>query len=179
MEGVVLPLLQPVAEDPDPDVRCRAVQLLTHLVTEASSTWAAQSLAIISSVSVCVCVHVSMHVVCVCVCVCDRHTLHYIHVSQVLQKGLEVATENRSNRVRNVCLSCRSLMQLLRPLVFHCSHSTILGGPKATRLQGSCLWTHTSIQGRPPPRVQFPLPPTHAHIYRHRYIILYSVGNAP
>lgn len=68
MEGVVLPLLQPVAEDPDPDVRCRAVQLLTHLVTEASPTWAAQSLAIISSVSVCV--RVSMHVV----CVCDRHT---------------------------------------------------------------------------------------------------------
>jgi len=73
MEGVVLPLLQPVAEDPDPDVRCRAVQLLTHLVTEASPTWAAQSLAIISSVSVCVCVRVSMHVVCVCVCVRQTH----------------------------------------------------------------------------------------------------------
>lgn len=64
MEGVVLPLLQPVAEDPDPDVRCRAVQLLTHLVTEASPTWAAQSLAIISSVSVCVC---ACKHACVCV----------------------------------------------------------------------------------------------------------------
>jgi len=115
-------------------------------------------------------VRVSMHVVCVCVVCATDTTLHYIRVSQVLQKGLEVATENRSNRVRNVCLSCRSSMQLLRPHVFHCSHSTILGGPEATRLQGSCLWTHTSIQGRPPPHVQFPFPPTHAHIYIHRYI---------
>lgn len=53
MQGVVLPLLQPVAGDPDSDVRCRAVQLLTHLVSEATPSWAVHSLAIISSVSVC------------------------------------------------------------------------------------------------------------------------------
>ena len=53
MEGVVLPLLQPVAGDPDSDVRCRAVQLLTHLVSEATPSWAVHSLAIINSVSMC------------------------------------------------------------------------------------------------------------------------------
>ena len=53
MQGVVLPLLQPVAGDPDSDVCCRAVQLLTHLVSEATPSWAVHSLAIISSVSVC------------------------------------------------------------------------------------------------------------------------------
>ena len=50
LERVALPVLEPVAEDPDGDVRCRAMQLLVHLLGE-SPRWAEPLLAIISSVS--------------------------------------------------------------------------------------------------------------------------------
>lgn len=51
MERVVIPFLQSVADDPDPDIRCRAVQLLVHLISEASSNWGARLLAIVNNVS--------------------------------------------------------------------------------------------------------------------------------
>ena len=67
---------------------------------------------------VCVCVRAC---VCVCVCVTDTPTgLHYVW-SQVLQKGLEVAAESRSDRVRNACLTMM-FMELLRPCPL--THST-------------------------------------------------------
>ena len=50
MEEVLFPFLRPVAWDEDTDVRCRAVQLLVHLLSEATPTWAEPLLGVIGSV---------------------------------------------------------------------------------------------------------------------------------
>jgi tuberous sclerosis protein 2 len=50
LEGVVFPLLHPVADDSDEDVCCRAVQLLIVVLNESSPDWAPPILGIINSV---------------------------------------------------------------------------------------------------------------------------------
>ena len=50
MESVVLKFLQDVANDPDPDVRCRAAEVLVQLLVLCSSTWGTQLLAILNSI---------------------------------------------------------------------------------------------------------------------------------
>lgn len=50
LEGVVLPLLFHVAQDKDPDVRCRAVQLLISILNDSAPQWTPSILAIINTV---------------------------------------------------------------------------------------------------------------------------------
>ena len=50
MEYVLLPVLGTVGDDPDSDIRCSAVQLLVHCLSEASPQWGKQIVNIISSV---------------------------------------------------------------------------------------------------------------------------------
>ena len=50
MENVVLHFLQDVSSDPDPDVRCRAAEVLVQLVTTASPEWGTQLLALVNSI---------------------------------------------------------------------------------------------------------------------------------
>lgn len=52
MESVLLPFLEPLPSDVDSDLRCRAVQLLVHLIPSASTDHACSMLAILSQVGV-------------------------------------------------------------------------------------------------------------------------------
>ena len=81
MEGVVLPLLTPVAKDPDLDVRCRAAQLLVHLLTSTTPHWASKLLSVVSSIlqsgiQEAAKFRMKDDKVCVCVCVSP----YFIHV---------------------------------------------------------------------------------------------------
>ena len=146
---MALPVLQPVAEDPDGEVRCRAMQLLIHLLGETPK-WAEPLLAIISSVSLS-----SIHLVnarkhCALELapgqVCVAGSLSCLMsfscpIPQVLQNGLDKATQCKAE----VCCIC-------------CHHDTCphfslppsfpgRGRPKASSLKGSHLRSHTALQG--------------------------------
>ena len=50
MESAVLRYLKDVASDPDTDVRCRAAEVLVHLLAQASPQWGTQLLVLINSI---------------------------------------------------------------------------------------------------------------------------------
>ena len=56
---MVVPLLAPIAQDPDPEICCRGVQLLVTVLNECSPSWTPQTLGIINTVSVHVLVYTS------------------------------------------------------------------------------------------------------------------------
>ncbi len=65
MEGVVFPLMDPIATDIDEGVRCQGAQLLVHLLSVTDTEWSTRILGLLSSL-----LQAGMHTATSKVCTC-------------------------------------------------------------------------------------------------------------
>ena len=65
MEGVVFPLMDPIATDIDEGVRCQGAQLLVHLLSVTETEWSTRILGLLSSL-----LQAGMHTATSKVCTC-------------------------------------------------------------------------------------------------------------